>query len=476
MGANYVKLETITVGEAGASSVTFNNIPQTGYTDLKVVYSARTDNATSGVWDNIYAKVNGSSTGYSFKMLYTADSATPTSAGTTDTKFGYLYAPRAAATANTFGSGEFYIPNYTSSNQKSVSADIVVENNGSANFMDMWAGLWSGTSAITSFNIYIGSGNFVQYSTFSLYGLAAVGTTPVIAPYASGGDIIQTDGTYWYHAFLSSGTFTPAKGLSCDYLVVAGGGGGSGANAGNAGHGAGGAGGLRSTVTATGGGGSVESALALTSNTAYTVTIGAGGNGGAGGSNNNGSIGGNTVFASITSIGGGYGGGTGVGGNGGSGGGGRYGSSGGTGTSGQGYAGGANAGANGSFGGAGGGGAGGVGASISSAGNQFNGGAGGVGIYTAISDSLGTLAGLGQLSSSHYYFAGGGAGSAFGSGGIGGTGGLGGGGNGVNDGSSAAGGNGTPSTGGGGAAGTGTTSGSAGGKGGSGIVIVRYAI
>jgi hypothetical protein len=90
-------------------------------------------------------------------------------------------------------------------------------------------------------------------STFYLYGVAKLGTEPAISPYATGGDTIMTDGTYWYHTFISSGTFTPQKAISCDYLVVAGGGGGGTL------HGAGGgAGGLRSTVTATGGGGSLE--------------------------------------------------------------------------------------------------------------------------------------------------------------------------------------------------------------------------
>jgi hypothetical protein len=108
-------------------------------------------------------------------------------------------------------------------------------------------------------NIFTGNTYFVQYSTFYLYGVAALGTTPAIVPYATGGDTIMTDGTYWYHTFVSSGTFTPAKAISCDYLVVAGGGGGGkGANSGG-----GGAGGLRSTVTATGGGGSLETALSL---------------------------------------------------------------------------------------------------------------------------------------------------------------------------------------------------------------------
>jgi hypothetical protein len=78
--------------------------------------------------------------------------------------------------------------------------------------------------------------------------------------------------------------------LTVDYLVVAGGGGGSQG-------GGGGAGGLRSTVTATGGGGSLESALSLSLNTSYTVTVGAGG-----AVRNSRKDGANSVFSTITSL------------------------------------------------------------------------------------------------------------------------------------------------------------------------------
>ena len=66
--------------------------------------------------------------------------------------------------------------------------------------------------------------------------------------------------------------------LQVDYLVVAGGGSGGRSNNTSGGSaGGGGAGGLRSTVDATGRGGSLESALTLSLNTSYTVTVGAGG-------------------------------------------------------------------------------------------------------------------------------------------------------------------------------------------------------
>ena len=458
MAANYVLLETITVGEAGAATVTFNNIPQTGYTDLKIVISARNTGAGSLV--GIYP--NGVTSSLTRKVLYGNDGNTA-SGSASDGYVGYINP--SSTIANMFSNVEVYIPNYTLSVSKSYSTDSVVESNTGTTgyFLGLYANLWSVTSPITSLQFYTNAGSFGQYSTFYLYGLAAVGTTPVIAPYASGGDIIQKDSSYWYHIFLSSGTFTPFKTLSCDYVVVAGGGGGGAGGAG--------AGGFLSSLD--------SSALSLTANTAYTATIGAGGTGpssvyiGPAGT-----AGGNSTFSSITTYGGGPGG-TGVEANttnpiavlhGGSGGGATY-SSGvgsyGTGTSGQGNNGGADNYDGSPYGSGGGGGAGAAGQA-----NQSNSqaGNGGNGRYNAITDGAGAVAPIGELSGGHYYLAGGGAGTIYfaGSGTVG-EHGLGGGGSAAAGAGSA----GTANTGGGGGGGSNSQVGA---KGGSGIVIVRYAI
>jgi hypothetical protein len=65
MTANYVLLEKITVGAAGASSVTFSGIPQTGYTDLVVKASSRqSDNNNL-----LYITFNGNSSSYTGNTL-----------------------------------------------------------------------------------------------------------------------------------------------------------------------------------------------------------------------------------------------------------------------------------------------------------------------------------------------------------------------------------------------------------------------
>ena len=455
--ANYVLIERITVGAAGASSVTFSNIPQTGYTDLVVKTSVRTDRASTD--DLLNVNFNGVSTNQSSRWMK-GDGSSATS-GTYGSNLYLLWVDAASDTANTFSSNEMYISNYNSSNFKSISIDGALENNATLATVTMVAGLWSSTAAITSIAISsVFSSTILSGSTFYLYGVAKLGTTPAIVPYATGGDTIMTDGTYWYHTFISSGTFTPQKALSCDYLVVAGGGGGGTGILGNDVGGGGGAGGLRSTVTATGGGGSLESALSLASGTGYTVTIGAGGAAN--------TLGSNSVFSTITSTGGGNGAGnlsTNNGAAGGSGGAGRGASTGvgsiaGAGTANQGYAGGNGSSSSQSYGGGGGGGANAIGGS----GSGTNGGNGGNGVATSITGSSVTYAG-----------GGGGGTGAYSTAGPAGTGGTGGGGAGGQ--SATAGTAGTPNTGGGGGGGGSSGGGNGtGGTGGSGIVIVRYAV
>jgi len=444
MANTFKKIQTITVGAGGAASIDFTSIPQT-YTDLKIVLSAR--HTTSETSNDVLATINSSTSNFTARRVYGSGSsaASDTNARVVGMTVG------ASATASVFGNSEVYFPNYTSSNYKSYSADLVGENNASTAYQILIAGLWSNTAAITSISLAPGSGSFVQYTTATLYGVSNV---PAAGNAKATGGIITYDDTYVYHTFPWSGTFTPLSNLTADYLVVAGGGGGGGSQGGG-----GGAGGLRCTVGATGGGGTLESALSLTA-TAYTVTVGAGGNGGT----SAGSNGSNSVFGSITSTGGGGGGYYGApngfaGSSGGSGGGGGNAESGtagagGAGTSNQGYAGGAGGVRSGTYPTSGGGG--GAGA-VGQAGAQSADSAdGGIGVATTISGSS-------------TYYAGGGGGwisnVPYTGAGIGGTGG---GGNGGNTSGATAG---TANTGGGGGGINSTT----GGAGGSGIVIVRYA-
>lgn len=422
----YVPLATQTLGSA-QSSVTFSSIPQ-GYTDLVLVVNGSQSNDVVS-----YLQVgNGSldtGTNYSTTFMF-GDGSSVTSGRVTSDGAIYL-----GGMGTTGGVSIYNLMNYSNT---TTNKTVIGRMNGT-NATQARVGLWRSTAAINILRYYVLTGTFNAGTTFSLYGIAAEGTSP--APKAIGG-AIYSDATYYYHVFGATGTFTPLSSLTADILVVAGGGGGG---------------------TYAGGGGGAGGLLTFTSQalsaTGYTVTVGGGGAAGAG-SGGNGTNGGDSQFGALTLVKGGGGGGgnssTGAagltGGSGGGAGGNSTGSvAGGSATSGQGNAGGSKSSAQ--YYGAGGGGAGATGTTISTT----VGGAGGVGVSTY--SSWGVATGVGQNVSGTYYLAGGGGGNSLAAGGLGGGGAS-------DTGSGAI--AGTANTGGGGGGG-------AGAAGGSGVVIIRYA-
>ena len=170
MALQLFKIQSIEVASP-VTSVTFSSIPQ-GYTDLIMKFSGRT--ARGGAYeDSLKIQFNGDTgSNYSSRILQQYNS---TASSVAETSVGYatIYSALdgASATANTFGNGEMYIPNYTSSNAKSFSIDAVSETNGTQGSDDMSANLWTGTAAISSITLFPYFSIFVQDSTFTLYGV-----------------------------------------------------------------------------------------------------------------------------------------------------------------------------------------------------------------------------------------------------------------------------------------------------------------
>lgn len=167
MALQLIKIETIEVASPVAS-VTFSSIPQ-GYTDLIVKASARI--TVANTVGQMEVTFNGSTTSYTNKRLFgTGSSSISDSFGTGFIYFGSVNG--STSTGSVFSSGEMYIPNYTSSNYKSTSLDLVQENNITEGYQFFMAGLWSNTAAITSITLSPASpNNFVPNSTFTLYGV-----------------------------------------------------------------------------------------------------------------------------------------------------------------------------------------------------------------------------------------------------------------------------------------------------------------
>jgi hypothetical protein len=167
MAVTHKLIQTTTVGSGGAASIDFTSIPAT-YTDLKLVFSIRTNRAASTV-DAIGLKTNGVATNQTMRILY-GDGST-TTGSQTDTTINTAV-PASSTTASVFGSGEYYLPNYSGSTNKSVSGESVNENNGTPSYLYFVAGLWSQTTVINQLTLYsINSATILEYSSASLYGI-----------------------------------------------------------------------------------------------------------------------------------------------------------------------------------------------------------------------------------------------------------------------------------------------------------------
>jgi hypothetical protein len=171
MAYTYSKIASVTVGSGGSSSINFIAIPQ-NYTDLLVMASIRTQDATNSSEPVIIRPNNSTSSLYSIAM-YGEGSGSGLSL-TRSTNSNVSWADTGVNTGNTFANMEWYLPNYTSNNYKSISNNSVQENNATAAIAAMSAILWSNASAITSLSFVTGNGNnFAQYSTATLYGIKA---------------------------------------------------------------------------------------------------------------------------------------------------------------------------------------------------------------------------------------------------------------------------------------------------------------
>jgi hypothetical protein len=175
MATTFIKIASVTVGSGGASSISFSSIPAT-YTDLVLKVSARTD--SSGTSKEFRVNFN-SDTGanYDWIRIYGDGGAAVSQKGST---IGAPYtsfvlaggANGSTTTSSTFANNEIYVPNYANTSAyKSTSSESAVENNATDAYVLLTAGIWKSNSAISSVQITTNSGNFVQYSTATLYGI-----------------------------------------------------------------------------------------------------------------------------------------------------------------------------------------------------------------------------------------------------------------------------------------------------------------
>jgi hypothetical protein len=174
IAGSYESIATTTVGVGGTSTITFSSIPST-FKHLQIRAIGRTANAVTADQAKLQMNSDTSTSSYAFHQLI-GDGASATAAGYgSGIVAGIVPVIRftgASATASIFGVTVFDILDYTSTAKyKTVRCLTGYDSNGSGQ-MQLTSGVWLSTSAVTSLDITMqGSGNFVQYSSFALYGI-----------------------------------------------------------------------------------------------------------------------------------------------------------------------------------------------------------------------------------------------------------------------------------------------------------------
>lgn len=164
----------VSVGSAGASSITFSSIPST-YKHLQIRGIMRITTGTAGTNDLQIRFNSDSGSNYAYHALMGSGAAAQIGAASTQTigTAGRAVIPRNSSGASIYGTIVTDILDYANTSKyKTLRGLGGMDNNSTNGYISLTSSLWQSTSAITSITLTDeGSGTFSQYSTFSLYGI-----------------------------------------------------------------------------------------------------------------------------------------------------------------------------------------------------------------------------------------------------------------------------------------------------------------
>ena len=155
------------VGAGGVNTVIFNDIPQT-YKHLQIRYSSR----NAAVTDTVFARLNSDyGSNYSWHSLRGSGTATQTVGTASVTVMEMPFSSYSGTTANAFGVAIIDILDYANSNKYKTLRTLGGSDLNGSGYVFFNSGLWMNNTTVTSVTIYPSTGNFVEYSRFSLYGI-----------------------------------------------------------------------------------------------------------------------------------------------------------------------------------------------------------------------------------------------------------------------------------------------------------------
>jgi hypothetical protein len=171
----YDSLATVTVGATSVASITFTGIPST-YKHLQIRGIARGSRATYGN-DNLNIQFNlDTGSNYSWHKLQGDGSSASAGGNATQTRMTSNALAGSGAPTGDFSAHILDILDYANTNKyKTLRGLDGVDLNGTVaangGVIELHSGNWMNTAAVTSITLFAGDPNFVQYTSFALYGI-----------------------------------------------------------------------------------------------------------------------------------------------------------------------------------------------------------------------------------------------------------------------------------------------------------------
>lgn len=172
MAVTFTKIATTTVTSGTPASIGFSSIPST-YSDLMITQTLRGNRGDLAA-DGAYVRFNNDTTAgnYQNRRLIGVGNSGNASADLGSGYGGGALPDAALASANVFGSGTLYIPDYLNALKKVWFTRGGAGNRGATNYQMMSNGWWSSTSAINQIDLYNEVGTaWIVGSTMTLYGI-----------------------------------------------------------------------------------------------------------------------------------------------------------------------------------------------------------------------------------------------------------------------------------------------------------------
>ena len=156
-----------------AASFDVTSIPSS-YDHLYMVASARSD--VSGNLGSCNLTFNGTGgSSYGTTSIYAGTSTPQAGESSSHSSINYIYVGGNAILADTFGTVEIWVPNYANtSNNTQALIQWGFMGNSSTDYQRLTgqtSGLFINTAAINQFTFDAGTNDFMQHSTFTLYGI-----------------------------------------------------------------------------------------------------------------------------------------------------------------------------------------------------------------------------------------------------------------------------------------------------------------